>query len=105
MANHSQSERGMNESNLSDDALAELLTLSVEADEYGTTYYRNQLGQFHRVHGPAVIYSDGSKHWCIMGQRHRTDGPAVEWSDGVNWWFMNGQRFSEEEFHERTQSL
>ena len=66
----------MNESNPSDASLAELLTLTVEVNEY-TTIYCNHLGQFHRVHGPAVILSSGSTMWFQNGARHRTDGPAV----------------------------
>ena len=49
----------MNESNPSDAALAELLTLTVEVNQWGATIYRNHLGQLHRIHGPAVEYTDG----------------------------------------------
>lgn len=109
----------MNESNLSDDALAELLTLTVEVNDYGTTYYRNQSEQVHRVHGPAIIYetggcvwylnsrihrtggpaveySDGSKEWFHHGTLHREDGPAVEWSDGDCDWWLNGEHLDGE---------
>ena len=58
----------MNESNLSDDALAELMTLTVEVDEDGTIIYRNQQGQAHRVHGPAVIFSNGDQFWYQHGR-------------------------------------
>ena len=81
----------MNESDPCDAALAELLTLTVEVDEYATCY-RNHLGQLHRIHGPAEIWRDGSKHWYIMGKRHRDDGPAVILSSGSTMWFQNGKR-------------
>ncbi len=85
--------------------------------------YRNELGQLHRVDGPAVEWSDGSKEWyvddkrhrldgpaiesnsgyrewCINGKRHREDGPAIEWRNNIDiWWYLNGIRYSEEEYH------
>ena len=108
----------MNKSNLSDDALAELMTLTVTVTKDGTRY-RNSDGQLHRVHGPAVIssrggegwyqngkphrtggpaveYSDGSKEWCHHGTLHRDDGPAVEWADGECKWYLNGKCFNGE---------
>ena len=65
----------MNESNHSDDALAELLSLTVEVNQWGATIYRNQQGRIHRVHGPAVIWA-GGKSWYQNGLHHRTDVPA-----------------------------
>ena len=54
--------------------------------------YKNEDGEYHRVDGPAVEYSDGTKSWYLNGKRHRTDGPAVEWDDGTKEWFLNGER-------------
>ena len=108
----------MNKSNLSDDALAELMTLTVTVTKDGTRY-RNSDGQLHRVHGPAIIYetggcvwylnshihrtggpavehSDGSRYWYQHGNRHREDGPAVEWSDGDCDWWLNGEQLDGE---------
>ena len=79
----------MNEPNLSDDALAELLTLTVEVNDYATVY-RNHLGQLHRIHGPAVIWRGGSKHWYQNGHLHRIHGPAVIYSEGDVYWYQNG---------------
>ena len=104
MANHSQSERGMNESSLSDAALAELMTLTVEGG-YSVTVYRNQQGRIHRVHGPAIFYHSGSRHWYLNGFRHRTDGPAVEWADSTISWYLYDQELTEEEFNERVKSV
>ena len=96
----------MNESNPSDDALAELLSLTVEVTRFGSTTYRNHLGQEHRVHGPAVIYSDGDERWYQNGLRHRTDGPAVIYPDsGGQYWFLNGHELTEDQFNERVKSM
>ena len=88
----------MNESNPCDAALAELLTLTVEVNQWGTTIYCNHLGQKHRVHGPAVIRVNGGKSWWLNGKRHRTDGPAVERANGNHEWWVNDRRISENEF-------
>lgn len=95
----------MNGSDLSDDALAELLTLTVEVDGHGTTLYRNQLGQIHRVHGPALIYIEGTRVWAQHGRYHRTDGPAIEWANWRAEWFLHGRQLTEQEWYERIKSL
>ena len=94
----------MNYFSLSDEALAELLILTVTANEYGTIY-RNPLGQKHRVHGPAVIWRCGRRYWYHMGQRHRADGPAIEFPNGAKYWFLNNEQLTEEEWSERVKSL
>ena len=91
----------MNESNLSDVALAELLTLNMKVDSRGNTAYRNHLDQVHRTHGPAMVFSNGTKKWLQNDKLHRTDGPALAWSNDEVEWYLNGDRFSEDEFHER----
>ena len=95
----------MNEPDLSDAALAELLTLTMSTNRYGDTIYHNHLGLLHRVHGPAVILPSGSTMWYMHGKRHRTDGPAVKWTDGDVTWFLNGEEFTEEEWNERVKSI
>ena len=80
------------------DAIAELLTLTVEVNKQGTRIYRNSLGERHRVHGPAVIYYNGTTYWCLNDQIHRIDGPAIEYATGTRVWYLNGQQLSEEEF-------
>ena len=62
--------------------------------------YRNESGQYHRIDGPAVEYSNGSKEWYINGKRHREDGPAIEWNDGDKSWYLNDIEYSEEEFNQ-----
>ena len=89
----------MNESDLSDDALAELLTLIMEVDICGNIVYRNHLGQIHRIHGPAVIYKAGGHQWVQNHKLHRTDGPAVTYRNGERRWYIRGREVSEEDFN------
>ena len=95
MTTDSLKKNSMNESNQSSEALAELLTLTVVVDERGNTKYHNHLGQLHRVHGPAAIYTTGDQYWLQHGRYHRTDGPAVIWGDGSQEWWINGARHRE----------
>ena len=85
----------------SSDALAELLTLTLTVDEFGTRFYSNSQGLRHRIHGPAVIRADGYTSWWLNGRPHRTTGPAAEWPDGYTSWCLDGKQLTEEEFHER----
>ena len=82
------------------DAIAELLTLTVEVNKQGARIYRNSLGQLHRQYGPAVIYYNGTTYWCLNDQIHRVDGPAIEWANGDKSWWLNGEPFTEKEFHD-----
>ena len=75
----------------SSDALAELLTLVLTVNEFGTRVYRNSQGLWHRVHGPAVEWADGTRRWYLNGNIHRTDGPAIERADGHKCWCLNDQ--------------
>jgi hypothetical protein len=58
--------------------------------------YKNKSGQYHRLDGPAVEYSNGEKHWYINGKRHREDGPAVENINSDKWWYINGKLHRED---------
>ena len=91
----------MNELDQSSEVLAELLTLTVKEDEWGATTYRNHLGQFHRVHGPSVIFSSGVQMWFQNDQRHRTDGPSITYPNGAKEWYWYGEELSEQEYNER----
>ena len=55
----------------------------------GTEKWFNEKGEFHRESGPAVIHSDGCKHWYKHGLLHRLDGPAVEYPNGTKLWFKD----------------
>ena len=56
----------------------------------GTIKYVDDQGDLHRLDGPAVEYTDGSKEWFVNGRRHRSNGPAIESADGKVQWFMEG---------------
>jgi hypothetical protein len=60
--------------------------------------YRNDLGQLHRLDGPAREYNSGSKEWLINGKLHREDGPAIEYSHGGKSWYLNDINYSEEQY-------
>ncbi len=85
----------------SDDELAELLTLTLTVDQWGTRRYRNSQDELHRQHGPAVEWVDGTRRWWLNGQRHRIDGPAIECESGHREWYLDGEQLTEREFHER----
>ena len=72
-------------------ALFELLSQECRVGSDGTVSYYNKQGQFHRTHGPAIEYSDGTREWRHNGQRHRLDGPAVVCPNGYRAWWQNGQ--------------
>ena len=95
----------MNESGLSDAALAELVSLTIEVDECSTTIYRNHLGQIHRVHGPAIEFVDGTKAWYQNDMLHRTDGPAYASPFGFDEWWLDGEVVREWEWNERVKSI
>ena len=33
-------------------------------------------------------------------QLHRLDGPAIEWSNGTKYWYVEGKGYSENEFND-----
>jgi uncharacterized Fe-S cluster-containing protein len=60
---------------------------------YATFYYKDEASLInHREDGPAIEYSDGTKHWYVNGKRHRIGGPAFEYADGSKFWYLNGKR-------------
>ena len=64
----------------------------VEVDSDGTYWYAwpGTDRRLHRLGGPAVEYTTGSRAWYQDGLRHRLDGPAVERPDGYRAWYQNG---------------
>lgn len=78
----------------SDECLSELLSLTMCPGSC-VIVYRNSLGQIHRVHGPAVIWDDGSRFWYQDGNLHRTSGPAIEWPSGETRWYLHGDEIYE----------
>ncbi len=63
-----------------------------EVDKSNNITFRNKENFFHRLNGPAIIYSDGTKYWMKNGEYHREDGPAMEYVDGNKFWYKNGKR-------------
>ena len=57
-----------------------------------TTKFSDAQGRWHRVDGPAVERSSGTKEWYLNGKLHRVDGPAYEQFDGTTVWYLNGKR-------------
>lgn len=39
-----------------------------EIDEYGSIYFYNNKGQYHRIDGPAIEQKNGYKQWYIHGK-------------------------------------
>ena len=64
----------------------------IEINKDGDKFYYSdkKMTRFHREDGPAIEWSDGSKHWWVNGLIHREDGPAVEYADGRKYWYVNG---------------
>ena len=77
---------------MTEESLFELLSLECRVDGTGTLRYYDALGQLHRIHGPAVVRSNGNRAWWQNGLRHRVDGPAIVYADGCRAWFQNGRR-------------
>jgi hypothetical protein len=65
-----------------------------EVGEFGTVFYYNSEWKYHRTDGPAIVWSNGSRNWCINDKIHRLDGPAIVHSDGYKEWRVNGKEYS-----------
>ena len=89
---------------MTEEALFELLSLECYVDSDGTVRYYNTQGKIHRVHGPAVEYSDGFRAWYQNGRLHRLDGPAVE-TNGGRAWYINGKALTEAEWQQAVASM
>jgi hypothetical protein len=53
-------------------------------------------GQTYKVR----IYPDGTKAWYQNGEHHRLDGPSIEWSNGSKEWWIDDTEYSEDEFNQ-----
>lgn len=63
-------------------------TMTVDSD--GTKNWKNNKGQYHRINGPALEKSNGSKYWIQNGRYHREGGPAIV-SDNGRFWYLDGE--------------
>lgn len=68
----------------------------LEIDKNKNRFWRNDYGKLHRLDGPAIEFSDGSKFWYKNGQRHREDGPAVECNNGYKAWMINNIEYKKD---------
>ena len=57
----------------------------------GSKRYVNSNGVYHRIGGPAVTLTGGTKVWYQNGKRHRLDGPAAEWASIPYQWYFEGE--------------
>jgi len=57
-------------------------------DKIGTKRWRNKRGKLHRLDGPAVEFTNGTKEWHKNGLLHRLDGPAYITADGHKEWIF-----------------
>lgn len=87
-----------------DKHIADILTYTITKDGYGNIFYRNHLGQLHRVDGPAIITVEGNTYWYLNGTRHREGGPAVEWSGDRRMWFLDGKQYGSIEYETQMRS-
>jgi hypothetical protein len=63
-------------------------------------YYKDrEMRIYHRLDGPAIELTTGSKFWCVNDKYHRLDGPAIEYANGDKEWFVEGRKLTEEEFN------
>jgi hypothetical protein len=63
-------------------------------NEYGSAIYHNSKKQKHRLDGPAVEFSDGTKYWYMNGSLHCLDGPAITYAS--KWepaWYLCDLKF------------
>lgn len=75
--------------------------MSVKKELRGGIAWYNKKDQLHRLDGPAVEYTDGSKVWYVEHKLHRLDGPAAEYASGDKYWFYEDELIecnSQEEF-------
>lgn len=65
---------------------------------HGGRYWFIEGGRNHRDDGPAIIYSNGTRHWYFYGAKHRLDGPASHYADGTKHYFIQDKKYSEQEY-------
>ena len=61
-------------------------------------YYKKNTGLYHNPYGPAIIYKDGTKYYCIENKYHRLDGPSIIYSSGREAYYINDEYLTKEQF-------
>jgi len=90
----------------------------IKIDEFGNKFYLNDEGCYHRLDGPAIECSNGTKEWFINENCHRNIDPSDEWPNRVKqwwfkgeyhrvggssssyskWWFIDGKQYTKQEY-------
>jgi hypothetical protein len=63
----------------------------------GNKFWKNRAGKWHRLDGPAIEYSNGTKYWFNNGLYHRIDGPAIEYATGTKAYYLMGKIYPKKE--------
>jgi hypothetical protein len=63
---------------INNDELVELLSLTIKIDEDGTVMYFDNNGLRHREFGPAVAFQSGTEHWYHHGRIQKIVKPNKE---------------------------
>ena len=59
-------------------------------DKWGNQRWKNKNGKCHRDGDlPAVVYQDGERWWFKNNTFHRIHGPASIWSNGYETWSID----------------
>jgi len=66
-------------------------------NKYGNKQWRNKNRELHRIDGPAIETTNGTKYWYQNGRLHRIEGPAIEYKDGIIHWYLAGKQFKNKE--------
>ena len=65
--------------------------ITVKIDDGNTrTYLNGVLHSFGDI--PAIMYANGTKHWCLYGKHHRKDQPAIIYASGDKAWYWHNKR-------------
>jgi len=59
-------------------------------------YHCDEQGLYHRDHGPALVFEDGSSYWFHHGLRHRDNGAATEINGIALEWYVNNKDITAE---------
>lgn len=66
----------------------------VECTDTCTIWRNAKTGNFERLGGPALEFTNGNKEWYRANRLHREDGPAIDYADRKEWW-LAGERYTE----------
>jgi hypothetical protein len=65
----------------------------------GTVVWTDQQDRFHRIDGPAIVYSTGGECWYKHGIPHRVDGPASTSPYGPDEYWVHGHKLTIDDFY------